>query len=485
MNFHVLTLFPQMIEQGLSESIMGRAIKNGLVSLDTINIRDFSDNKHKKVDDYTYGGGAGMLMQAEPVYCAIKSVTDKIEAAKKSCRVIYVTPQGSVFDQQMAEEFAKCDELVFLCGHYEGIDERVLEETVTDYVSIGDYVLTGGEMPAMVMIDAVSRLVPGVLHNDISAETESFHGSLLEYPQYSRPIEWHGKRVPDILMSGNQKEIEKWRKNKSVERTRQRRPDLYKEYVRLEECKQQLGRNKLQNIDMIELINRGKARLLYSSCSMQLLMDIVSKNCYFSYTDSEKVTESELSVVADILNGIESKTLIVHQKDSIKIFEEAGYSYMAECKLAVYTQKEKLSARGLYRLDGKINERGLYIRQLKAEDYIAVHCLNSDRQSMPYIEGRAKAGALYGAFISKEGSEDNLIGTIGFHADGSVGMLSVKEENRRSGVASALETFILNTALEKGQTPYCYVPEENTEAVMLEKKLGLYFSKQSVIWMKR
>ena len=192
MRFHVLTLFPQMIEQGLSESITGRALKQNIISLNTVNIRDFAHNKHNKVDDYTYGGGAGMLMQAEPVYQAVSSVVSQINKCNKNtaeelknhnARLIYVTPQGRVFNQQMAAEFAKCDDLIFLCGHYEGIDERVLEETVTDYVSIGDYVLTGGELPSMVMIDAISRLVPGVLHNDISAETESFHGKLLEYPQ--------------------------------------------------------------------------------------------------------------------------------------------------------------------------------------------------------------------------------------------------------------------------------------------------------------
>ena len=165
-----------------------------------------------------------------------------------------------MFNQQMAAEFAKCDDLIFLCGHYEGIDERVLEETVTDYVSIGDYVLTGGELPSMVMIDAISRLVPGVLHNDISAETESFHGNLLEYPQYSRPVEWHDKKVPEVLMSGNQKKIDAWRLEKSIERTKERRPDLYAGFKRLDKCREFLMKNKLLHIDMIELINRAAPR---------------------------------------------------------------------------------------------------------------------------------------------------------------------------------------------------------------------------------
>ena len=223
MNFHVLTLFPEMIEQGLSESITGRALKQNIISLDTVNIRDFANNKHNKVDDYTYGGGAGMLMQAEPVYGAIKSVTDKI---KHQCRVIYVTPQGKRFDQHMAMDFAGNEDLVFLCGHYEGIDERVLEMIVTDNVSIGDYVLTGGELPSMVMIDAISRLVPGVLNNDVSAEFESFNDNLLEYPQYTRPASFMEREVPPILLSGNHPKVEEWRRQQSILRTMERRPDL-------------------------------------------------------------------------------------------------------------------------------------------------------------------------------------------------------------------------------------------------------------------
>lgn len=208
---------------GLSTSIIGRAMANELLTIEAVNIRDFAENKHNRVDDYTYGGGAGMLMQAGPVYGAYRSVAEK---AKSKPRVIYLSPQGQTFSQSMAEEFAQEEELIFLCGHYEGIDERVLEEIVTDYVSIGDYVLTGGELPAMVMIDAVSRLIPGVLHNDTSAEFESFQDNLLEYPQYTRPEEWHGKKVPEILLSGHHANIEKWRKKQSVIRTAERRPDL-------------------------------------------------------------------------------------------------------------------------------------------------------------------------------------------------------------------------------------------------------------------
>lgn len=225
MNFHVLTLFPEMIEQGMNTSIIGRAIAGGYLSVQALNIRDFAFNKHQKVDDYPYGGGAGMLMQAEPVYLAYESVEKKIG---KKPRVIYLTPQGRVFHQEMAREFAREEDLVFLCGHYEGIDERVLEEIVTDYVSIGDYVLTGGELPAMVMMDSISRMVPGVLSNQESGETESFSGGLLEYPQYSRPEEWHGRKVPPVLLSGHHANIDAWRREQSLMRTAKYRPDLLK-----------------------------------------------------------------------------------------------------------------------------------------------------------------------------------------------------------------------------------------------------------------
>lgn len=248
MRFHVLTLFPEMVLQGLHTSILGRACEQGLIEIEAVNIRDYTKNKHKKVDDYPYGGGAGMLMQAQPVYDAYKAVEERIaglnlEKVEKGQgngltnvhkpgkpRVIYLTPQGTVFNQHMAGELAKEKDLVFLCGHYEGIDERVLEEIVTDYVSIGDYVLTGGELPAMVMIDAISRLVPEVLNNDVSAEFESFHEDLLEYPQYSRPEEWQGKKVPEVLLSGHHANIEKWRREQSIKRTKERRPDLYEKW---------------------------------------------------------------------------------------------------------------------------------------------------------------------------------------------------------------------------------------------------------------
>ena len=221
MHFYILTLFPDMVMNGLTDSIIGRAMKNGYLEIEAVNIRDYAFNKHQSVDDYPYGGGAGMLIQAEPVYQAYSAVLEKIKSENPEAqpRVVYLS-------QEMAEDYAKEEDVILLCGHYEGIDERVLEEIVTDYVSIGDYVLTGGELPAMVMIDTISRLIPGVLHNDVSAEFDSFQDNLLEYPQYSRPEEWHGKKVPEVLMSGHHANIEKWRHEQSLIRTAKNRPDL-------------------------------------------------------------------------------------------------------------------------------------------------------------------------------------------------------------------------------------------------------------------
>ena len=226
MNFHILTLFPDMVMNGLKTSITGRAMDKGVISVEAIDIRDYSTDKHRHVDDTPYGGGAGMVMQPGPVCDAYEALCARLG---RRPRVIYMTPQGQVFNQSIATELAKEEELVFLCGHYEGIDERALEIIGAEYLSVGDYVLTGGELPAMVMIDCISRLVPGVLNNEASAEVESFHDNLLEYPQYTRPEVYEGRPVPEVLLTGHHKNIEEWRRRQSIERTLERRPDLLRE----------------------------------------------------------------------------------------------------------------------------------------------------------------------------------------------------------------------------------------------------------------
>lgn len=258
MTFHIMTLFPDMVRNGLNTSILARAMEKGLISVDAVNIRDYAGNRHGKVDDYIYGGGAGLLMQAQPVYDCWKAVESSIRSRKADgdsgalhaaagtdsfrTRVVYMTPAGSVFSQQMAEDLSHEEDLILLCGHYEGIDERVIDEIVTDPVSIGDFVLTGGELPAMMIVDAVSRLIPGVLGNEASAEEDSFQNGLLEYPQYSRPEEWNGRKVPEILLSGDHAKVNAWRMEQSIERTKRIRPDLYRKWADARE--QQKGTEK-------------------------------------------------------------------------------------------------------------------------------------------------------------------------------------------------------------------------------------------------
>ena len=224
-----MTPFPDLVSSVLGESIIGRAQKAGYVSVYAHNIRDFANNKHKKVDDTPYGGGFGMLMMAPPVYDCYEFVKNQVKeelGENAKSKVIYMSPQGRVLTQSKAQELAEYDNLIILCGHYEGIDTRVLEEIVDEEISIGDYVLTGGELPACVLVDCVSRLQDGVLADKKCYEDESISCGRLEYPQYTRPYEFHGKKVPDVLISGNHAEIDKWRTERSIEITKQKRPDL-------------------------------------------------------------------------------------------------------------------------------------------------------------------------------------------------------------------------------------------------------------------
>lgn len=223
MKFHIMTLFPDMVETGLGHSIIGRALEKGSIELETINFRDFSKSKHMKVDDYPFGGGAGMVLQVQPILDAYRH---HFGSRSSRPRLIYLTPQGKPFNQAMAQDLAQEEELVFLCGHYEGIDERIIDSIVTDEVSIGDYVLTGGELAVMVMVDAIARLVPGVLSNKVSAETETFDDGLLEYPQYTRPASYEGMEVPGVLLSGNHQLVDRWRREQSLLRTWRKRPEL-------------------------------------------------------------------------------------------------------------------------------------------------------------------------------------------------------------------------------------------------------------------
>lgn len=575
MNFHILTLFPEMVMGGLSTSITGRAMEQKKINIEAVNIRDYTQDKHRKVDDYPYGGGAGMLMQAQPVYDAWEDTCRRIgqtgqpktvptggyhtekeytklpvqksgdeisegkEVTKGRIRTVYVTPQGHTFTQQMAEDFAKEEDLIILCGHYEGIDERVLEEVVTDYVSIGDYVLTGGELAAMVMADAISRLVPGVLNNEVSAETESFHGSLLEYPQYSRPESWHDKKVPEVLLSGNQKKIDAWRLEEAKQRTRERRPDLYQEYMKLQACRELLLSQKLLHMDMIQLIDRGRAELLYHEDTEILLRDKITGLCFHTHMkehtqkQSGKV-EKQMSHIQECrggssyISGIdfekhipakiykELHSFVFHQKGAAdEICKRLHMHITCACNQAVLTRREKLSVSGLYRPDGKPMDRGknigLVIRPLDvtyakeaAEHY---HLLDDPE----YIRQRLEKGQMFGAFLPVEkpagdkGQDDNvrwnysaqetsknleiiengstrLVGYIGFHEEGSIGMLEVFPEYQRRGIGMALETYIMNLTLERGWIPYGQIIVGNDNSMLLQKKMGLCVSKEQLFW---
>ena len=505
MRFHILTLFPEMVMQGLMTSITGRAVKQNKIAIEATNIRDYTLDKHAKVDDYPYGGGAGMLMQAQPVYDAYRSVADRLpDGAKK--RVIYVTPQGTPFTQQMAQDFAGSDDLILLCGHYEGIDERVLEEIVTDYVSIGDYVLTGGELASMVIVDAVARLVPEVLNNDQSAETESFHGNLLEYPQYSRPEVWHDKKVPDVLLSGNQKKIGEWRLEQSVQRTKERRPDLYARYAELQDCKNWMMRQKLLHIDMIELINRGRARIVYRDADELLLRDMIS-GIYFHtrmadapQMDGEpsNMQTGDLETNANRPDVLQNRNatdwklprelgederiecIVLHQRDMVPLMEK--YFHLEtdmECLQAVYTRREKLPVRGLYGPDGR-GENGFSIHVLTEEFIPFVTEHYSEIGTEEYVTDRIRHGAVYGAFY-----DEKIVGFIANHEEGSIGMLYVLPEYRKRHVAMALETYCMNLAIERSEIPYGQIVLGNKPSISLQEKMGFCFAKGTIVWMGR
>ncbi len=230
MRFDIMTLFPDLVKTVLGESIIGRAQKSGAIEIYAHNIRDYSEDKHRRVDDTPYGGGMGMLMAAPPIYNCYSAVCG-MQPEKKSRRVVYMSPRGSLLTHQKAKELSKYDNLVILCGHYEGVDTRILEEIVDEEISIGDYVLTGGEIPACILVDAVARLVGGVLSDDECFEKESIASGLLEHPQYTRPFEFHGRSVPDVLISGHHENIDKWRLEQSIEITKKNRPDLYEKWV--------------------------------------------------------------------------------------------------------------------------------------------------------------------------------------------------------------------------------------------------------------
>lgn len=470
MKFHVLTLFPEMINRGLDYGVIGRAMEQNRISLHTVNIRDYTQDKHSKVDDYPYGGGAGMLMQAQPVYDAHQAVT-----GGRTVRTVYLTPQGERFTQQKAGELAMEEELVLLCGHYEGIDERVLEEVVTDYISIGDYVLTGGELAAMVMVDAVARLVPGVLGNERSAEEESFFNDLLEYPQYSRPEVWHGKAVPEVLLSGDHSRITAWRLERSKERTALRRPDLYGTYLAKQTVIERLAKDKRNNIHMTESLARGHGKIVYTNIwaggGNIVLYDHDAKVCMLAAEDSESGANMAGIVPED------TRLALISQSFLKEPLMKRGYRPVFWCRQALYTQKTPLPV------------RHKDIRKLSMSDFEYVcsrYCGHGDGSEAglgadkDYIRERIQAGAIYGAFL-----EGDQVGFAGIHAEGTFGMLYVEGACRRQGIGASLEAYVINRMLERGWTPYGHIVEGNEVSMRLQEKLGLYFASKTFLWMEK
>ncbi len=480
MRFHVLTLFPEMIEQGLGQGILGKAAARQLFTLNVVNIRDYTQERHGKVDDYPYGGGAGMLMQAQPVYDAFEAVT-----AGRKVRTIYVTPQGEPFTQRKARELSEEEELLFLCGHYEGIDERVLEEIVTDSISIGDYVLTGGELPAMVMIDAIARLLPGVLGNDSSAEEESFHCDLLEYPQYSRPEIWHGQKVPEVLLSGDHRKTAAWRLEQSVSRTAERRPDLYEKYRRKQEMIKRLSSEKRNNIHMMESLAAGRGEILYAadvgtSGEWDILVyDGESRICMMMAADGTAGKALAEKIPADARWIVTSQPFMKEILER-REFPDSGRTFPGDikgkfheislCVQMLYTPRETLSVR--YREIRRLTEKDIA--------YVCLHYPEREGGGEGYIRERIRSGALYGAFAG-----ERLIGFAGVHRGGSLGMLYVEEARRRSGIGQSLEAYMVNRMLDRGRTPYLYVDERDAAMYRLQEKLGFYKAGKSFLWLKK
>lgn len=454
MNFTILTLFPDFINQGSHTSILGKASEKGLLSFDAVNIRDYSTDKNNRVDDYTYGGGAGMLIQAQPVFDAYNDVCSKLD---KKPRTIYVTPQGKPFTQIVANELSREDNLIFICGHYEGIDERVLDEIVTDRYSLGDYVLTGGELPALVMMDAISRLVPGVLGNDTSAEVESFYGNLLEYPQYTRPEVWNGKAVPEVLLKGNPKDVDKWRREKSEELTKTVRPDLYSKYELREKYIELLKKDKRNNIHMIEALSRGIGEIINEN-PLVIYLPSCGISCLY---EADVDTDALKSILPD-----NSHIIIVPEKLGEQLVTDLGLGDPCIINNAVYTEK----------VHKKIKNKDIRLLDMSYAEYVAERY---SHDSLDYIKSRIERELLYGAFV-----DGKIVGFIGKHCEGSIGMLYVDDAYRRMGIAMDLENFMINKGLEEGQTPFGQVIIGNDASYSLQLKNGLYMGDKKWYWLE-
>lgn len=458
MKFHVLTLFPEMIRQGMDTSILKRAMDAGKIELNCVNIRDFTTDKHGSVDDYPYGGGAGMLMQAQPVYDAWKSIS-----SHDTSKTIYVSPKGKTFNQRLAERLAEEEELIFLCGHYEGIDERALEKIGVECVSIGDYVLTGGELPAMVMMDCISRLVPGVLNNQVSAETESFQGDLLEYPQYSRPEVWEDMEVPKVLLGGNHKDILAWQKENAIELTKKCRPDLYNKFQKKTEALKVLGKSKRENACIMDILLTGDGDLIAREGNSFLAFHRGSRYTMLfgdSVEEGLKLLSHVPSETYLLCTNIEGLLPELKSRKQFVVFEE--------CYQVVYTNREKMA----------VSHKNIRVLTMEDLPYVSEHYGNGE--ACDYLKQRIIHGAMYGAYV-----EDKLVGFCGMHKDGSIGMLYVEPEHRLGHIGSSLASFMVNISMERGGLPYAHIYCDNEPSLKMVDSMGLYQSKKVIYWLEK
>mgnify|MGYP003012886187 FL=1 len=455
-----MTLFPDAIDAMMGQSIMGRAQERGYIRITAHQIRDYTTNKQMQVDDYPYGGGRGAVMQADPLYRCWDHICQE---AGQRVHTIYLSPCGRVFNQEVAKELkARYDRLILVCGHYEGVDQRFLDECVDEEISMGDFVLTGGEIPAMAVADCLCRMVPGVLPEESCYTDESHWNGLLEYPQYSRPEEWHGKKVPEVLLSGNHKKINAWRLEQSERRTEERRPDLYAKYQEKQKVIKKLSAKKRIFIHMMETLSRGLGEVLYAEGKNVLIYLPEIGNAMLNAEDEEHL-EKMLPLIPKAVSG--HSIVTVTDRWNERVSEILGYHGSMLCSQACYTRGEPLPV------------RHKDIRQLTVEEvpYVAEHYHLGDEI---YVRERIAAGDVFGIYI-----EGKLCGFIGCHNDGSMGMLYVEDAYRRQGLAASLEGYLINKQREQGMIPYAHIVNGNEASIQLQERLGLNLSDPAIWWL--
>ena len=462
MRIDIMTLFPDAIDAMMGQSIMGRAQERGYIRITAHQIRDYTTNKQMQVDDYPYGGGRGAVMQADPLYRCWDHICQE---AGQRVHTIYLSPCGRVFNQEVAKELkARYDHLILVCGHYEGVDQRFLDECVDEEISMGDFVLTGGEIPAMAVADCLCRMVPGVLPEESCYTDESHWNGLLEYPQYSRPENWHGKKVPEVLLSGNHKKISAWRREQSERRTEERRPDLYAKYQEKQRVIKKLSAKKRIFIHMMETLSRGLGEVLYAEGKNVLIYLPEIGNAMLNAEDEEHL-EKMLPLIPKAVS--EHSIVTVTDRWNERVSEILGYHGSMLCSQACYTRGEPLPV------------RHKDIRQLTVEEvpYVAEHYHLGDEI---YVRERIAAGDVFGIYI-----EGKLCGFIGCHNDGSMGMLYVEDAYRRQGLAASLEGYLINKQREQGMIPYAHIVNGNEASVQLQERLGLNLSETVIWWLYR